>query len=133
MVTQWGMSDSLGKIALSNPSESFLGEFEGARQYSEETALLIDTEVKRIIDHEYERVLDLIQDHHDKLEQVVKVLLERETLHADEFETLMRGESLPEEEVVVEATAPTPQASPSAPERPSRSPRLPPGMSPKPG
>ncbi len=90
MVTQWGMSESLGKIALSNSSASYLGEFEGARQYSEETALLIDTEVKSIIDTEYNRILDLITEHQDKLERIVAALLEHETLHAEDFEQLMK-------------------------------------------
>lgn len=91
MVTQWGMTDSLGKIALASSSSSYLGEFEGARQYSEETALLIDTEVKGIIDVEYGRILGLIKEHQDKLERIVSALLEHETIHADEFADLMKG------------------------------------------
>ncbi len=89
MVTQWGMTESLGKIALSSSSGSYLGDYEGARQYSEETALLIDTEVKGIIDTEYDRILNFIKENQDKLERIVAALLEHETLHADEFEALM--------------------------------------------
>ena len=62
------MSESLGKIALSSSNESYLGEYEGARTYSEETARLIDNEVKAIIDAQYERVLALLQEkpRHDR-------------------------------------------------------------------
>lgn len=134
MVTTWGMSELLGKIALSSQNESYLGEYEGARQYSEETARQIDTEVKAIIDLQYARVLSLLQKHHDTLERVVGVLLERETLHADEFGKLMRGEHLGD---LVEREVPhkQPMPIPAAPSTDTKrqGPPLPPGMMPKPG
>ena len=130
MVTRWGMSDLLGRVALSSGGDSYLGDYEYGRQYSEETARLIDSEVKRIIDEQYQRLTQLLQQHRDVLEAVVKVLLERETLHADEFDALMRGESLPELEAAAPPQAPAP--APSRPEKP-RGPRFPPGMTPEPG
>jgi len=131
MVTSWGMSDALGRVALSSASESYLGEVEGGRSYSEETARLIDAEVKGIIDAQYSRILTLLREHREVLEGVVKVLLERETLHADEFAALMRGEPLPEGEPY-EPPAPT-QAPTPKPDKPSKGPLLPPGMMPRPG
>ena len=132
MVSSWGMSDSLGKIALSSSNESYLGEYEGARTYSEETARLIDNEVKAIIDAQYERVLALLQENRATIDTIVEVLLERETLHADDFEKVMRGEPLPPYEGPLELpeTA-APQAAP--PEVKPKGPLLPPGMMPKPG
>lgn len=131
MVTSWGMSDVLGKISLSSSSESYLGEYEGMRTYSEETARLIDAEVKVIIDAQYARVLELLQENREMLETIVGVLLERETLHADEFDKLMRGERLPEEEPL---SVPPPAYNP-APQNNSKpkGPLLPPGIMPKPG
>jgi cell division protease FtsH len=137
MVSSWGMSETLGKIALSSSSESYLGEYEGMRTYSEETARLIDNEVKAIIDGQYSRALTLLNEHRDVLETIVKVLLERETLHADEFERLMRGEALPEPDEQgskVERPAIVPPATPGVAEpKPKGGPLLPPGMMPKPG
>ena len=133
MVSSWGMSDSLGKIALSSSNESYLGEYEGARTYSEETARLIDNEVKAIIDGQYERVLALLQENRATIDTIVEVLLERETLHADDFDKLMRGEPLPPYEGVLEAPEPqdAPHAAPA--DVKPKGPLLPPGMMPKPG
>jgi len=128
MVTSWGMSPRLGRVALASSSESYLGDYEGSRSYSEETAQLIDQEVKDIIETQYARIVALIKDKHELLERIVEVLLERETLHADEFAMLMRGESLPEMPPVQEPTSnPTPNRSQD------KDTRLPPTMMPKPG
>ncbi len=137
MVTSWGMSENLGKIALSSSSESYLGEVEGSRSYSEETARLVDAEVKAIIDSQYQRVLELVQERREELEHIVTVLLDRETLHAEEFAKLMRGEDLPafENEEVVSETAKATSESEKEPVRETKpkDPSLPPGMMPKPG
>ena len=126
MVTSWGMSEALGKIALASNSESFLGEYEGARTYSEETARLIDTEVKTILDTQYARIRALLASKRAELETVVKALLERETLHADEFDLAMRGQPLPEPEA-------PPRVVPAPPAHAEKPLTLPPGMMPKPG
>ncbi len=128
MVTSWGMSPQLGRVALASGNESYLGDYEGGRSYSEATAKLVDSEVKAIIETQYKRVMALIETHRELLEQIVEVLLERETLHADEFATIMRGEPLP-------ALAPL-QETPvvTTPNRNrDKEPRLPPTMMPKPG
>jgi cell division protease FtsH len=135
MVTSWGMSETLGRVSLSSESESFLGDYEGMRTYSEETARLIDAEVKAILDEQYARVKTLLSEHHEALELIVKVLMERETLHADEFEKLMRGEALPEPEEPRELEPSSkPSPTPLKPSDPKpQGPLLPPGMMPKPG
>jgi cell division protease FtsH len=135
MVTRWGMSEALGKISLSAASESYLGEYEGARTYSEETARMVDIEVKTIIDEQYRRVRDLLGEHRDDLDRIVEVLLERETLHADEFDLLLKGEELPEP-ASTDAAEPAPErrtrGSAAGDDKP-QNPRLPPGMLPRPG
>ncbi len=132
MVTTWGMSDALGRVALASSSESYLGEMEGIKSYSDDTARLIDNEIKDIIDVQYNRALALLKDNRELLENVVSVLLERETLHAEEFAALMRGEALPEEPYEAPSTVPTPIPTPKS-DKPSKGPLLPPGMMPKPG
>ena len=134
MVTRWGMSDVLGKIAFSSSSESYLGEMEGSRNYSEETAKVIDTEVKAIIDEQYSRIIDMLQEQREVLESIVEILLERETLHADEFAALMRGETLPPLDMGDPLAKDTPAHTPAPKsDTPSKGPLLPPGMMPKPG
>lgn len=133
MITNWGMSESLGRVALSNGSESYLGETEGMRSYSEQTARMVDSEIKDIIDLQYTRVLGLLNDHREGLETIVRVLLERETLHAEEFAALMRGEELPEEPYEAPLSVAPPVVPPGQPDKPSKGPLLPPGMMPKPG
>ena len=130
MVTNWGMSDALGRVALSSGSESYLGEMEGMRSYSEETARMVDNEIKEIIDVQYSRILNLLKENREGLETIVRVLLERETLHAEEFAAIMRGEPLPEIPYEAPLDVVTPP-TPSQPDKPSKGPMLPPGMMPK--
>ncbi len=94
MVTRWGMSDRVGKIALSEGSNSYLGDYETGQSYSDETAQQIDEEIKRIIDEQYQRILDLLNKERDLFERIVSALLEFETLHVEDFDKLMRGEEL---------------------------------------
>ena len=96
MVTRWGMSNSLGQVSLGGGSEGFLGETEGPRAYSEATATRVDAEVKTLLDEAYRRVRALLENHRDDLDRLVVALLDRETLHAEEFAAVLRGETLPE-------------------------------------
>ncbi|MBA2666371.1 MAG: ATP-dependent zinc metalloprotease FtsH [Trueperaceae bacterium] len=96
MVTRWGMSTSLGQVALSSGSEGYLGDMEGPRAYSEATATRVDAEVKALLDEAYARVRLLLGHHRDDLDRLVAILLERETLHAEEFSAIVRGEALPD-------------------------------------
>lgn len=134
MVTRWGMSDLVGKVALSSSNDSYLGEYDSGRQYGDKTAQVVDAEIKGIIDGQYARMLELIEGHRSELESVVAVLLERETIHADEFDALMRGENLPEpEDSPPEPPQRTPPTSTPA-EKPRGGPLFPSGpMKPKPG
>jgi len=96
MITRWGMSETLGPVALSTSEDGWLGDQEGARLYGETTATTIDEEIKNLLEREYQRVGNLLAEHREDLDHLVEALLERETLHDEEFVLLLQGESLPE-------------------------------------
>jgi cell division protease FtsH len=97
MVTQYGMSDSLGPRVYGDKQELvFLGrEISEQRDYSDAVAEQIDREVRSIIDEEHTRANQILQDHRDKLDLVAKKLLEVETLEAEEFVALIVGTEVP--------------------------------------
>lgn len=94
MVTKYGMSERIGTLMLgSDQSEVFLGrDFAQSKEYSEETAGIIDEETKAIIDKGYNKAKQILTDHVDKLHAVAAVLLEKEKIEADEFERIFEGE-----------------------------------------
>ena len=96
MVTQFGMSDVIGLVAIGDAEhEVFLGrEIGQRRQVSEHTARLVDQEVKRILDEAHDRARKVLEDNRDLLERIAQALLERETLDRDQIEALDRGEPL---------------------------------------
>jgi cell division protease FtsH len=96
MVTEWGMSEKLGPLRYTdNQQEVFLGHAITQRQnMSEETAKVIDEEVRRIVGVGYDTAKDLIYSNRDKLEAITRALMEYETLSGDEVQTLMRGETI---------------------------------------
>ncbi len=98
MVAEWGMSDTLGHVALIEAQNGYLGNGYEARNYSEDTARAIDNEVKDIIEEQYERVTKLIQDHRNGMDRLVHVLLERESMTGEEFQIVLDGGELPEDE-----------------------------------
>ena len=98
MVTKYGMSEKLGPIAFGKENdEVFLGrDYNHMRNYSENVASAIDTEVEDIILKAYKRTEQILNEHIDKLHTVAKELVKREKITGEEFETLMKGGTLPE-------------------------------------
>ncbi len=94
MVTKYGMSERIGTITLgSNQEEVFLGrDFAAQKEYSEETAAIIDEEVKSIIDFAYRKAAEILQAHMDKLTAVANVLLEKEKIDGEEFDQIFNEE-----------------------------------------
>ena len=92
MVTQWGMSDKLGMVQYGENNEYvFLGrEMARSKDYSEQTAVEIDMEVKRIIDNGFRVATELITANRDKLEAIANALLEHETLEGSQVEEIIR-------------------------------------------
>ncbi len=93
MVTKYGMSEKLGTITLgSGDQEVFLGrDIAQHKDYSEETFRLIDEEVKSIIDEAHELARKILKEHYDKLEAVANVLMEKEKITGDEFNSIIDG------------------------------------------
>ena len=96
MVCEWGMSDAMGPLTFGGKEEMiFLGrEIAQHRDYSEQTAVLIDKEVRKIVDDASERAEKYVSDNVEKLKDLANALLEREILNKDEIDTVMRGEKL---------------------------------------
>ena len=90
MVTKYGMSDRLGTIMLgSGQEEVFLGrDFAQSKEYSEETAAIVDEEVKKIVDKGYKTAEEILRANIDKLHAVAGVLLEKEKIDGDEFDKI---------------------------------------------
>ncbi len=92
MVTEWGMSERLGPIAYTSDGPVFLGrDFEERNTYSEETAGIIDEEVKRIVTEAYAKAKRLLTEHRTILDNMAHVLVERETIYTEEVDMLMKG------------------------------------------
>jgi len=88
MVTKYGMSEKLGNVTFTSGSdEVFIGRsMAQAKPYSEETAAVIDGEVKRLLDEAYDRCREILERDRDKLETVARFLLKNETMDAQQFQ-----------------------------------------------
>ena len=97
MVCRYGMSEALGPLTFGKKEEMvFLGkEIATHKDYSEQTAVLIDQEVRRIIETSYNSAMQLLRDNMDKLHLLANTLLEREVLDGDEMDRVLHGEKLP--------------------------------------
>jgi cell division protease FtsH len=111
MVTQYGMSKGLGPIQYGRGNRHvFLGrDFGEERNYSEQIAGKIDAEVREIIDACYAKAREILQGNWTKVQRMVEVLREKETIEADEVRAILNGEPLP-----VRAAAPEPDLSKAA-------------------
>jgi cell division protease FtsH len=120
MVTQFGMSDAVGPIAVGDREQQiFLGrEIAQRREVSEKTAEIVDTEVKRILDQAFQRARGILESSMETLHRMANALLERETLDREEVELLAAGKSLPPRPPAV--IAPTPQPDRSVVEKATR-------------
>lgn len=99
MVTRYGMSEKLGPIAFASErsdDEVFLGrDFNNTQNYSQETAALIDSEIKKIIDAAFEKAEKLIRENQEKLKLTADFLVKYETMDEDQFRFLMDTEPTP--------------------------------------
>ncbi len=90
MVTEFGMSDRLGPLAFGKRDEMvFLGrEIGEQRNYSDNVAMMIDEEVRAIIDRAYDRATEVLTTHRDRLDRLAEKLIAEETVDSDDFEQL---------------------------------------------
>jgi len=116
MVCEWGMS-TLGPLTFGKKEEQiFLGrEIAQHRDYSEDTAIKIDAEVRSIVNRGYTSARGILENNRDALERIAQALLDREVLDATELKLLMEGKPLPEK---------PPSPPPSAPPVPAKEPQL---------
>jgi len=121
MVTEWGMSDELGMISYSDQEqEVFLGKSwsNAGRTHSEATQQRVDEEVKRIIDEQYKRARNILETNRDKVEAMVKALMEYETIDSNQIKDIMEGKPV---------RAPKPSSTPPKPKSGSDGPSTPEG------
>jgi cell division protease FtsH len=97
MVTEWGMSEKLGPLAYGQREEEiFIGrQITRHKNYSEDTAVTIDDEIKRIVVGCVKRAEKILTDNMDTLHRLAAALLEREILDGNEIDAVIRGEDLP--------------------------------------
>ena len=121
-VTQWGLSDAIGPILVGdNEQELFLGrEIQNRREVSEQTAQLVDAEVKKVITRAYDRAKAVLSENLDLLHTIAAALLERETLTREDILLIAKGEPLPPR---VSEAPPKPPLAPVATPAPVIEPR----------
>jgi len=108
MVCQWGMSEKLGPLAFGQKEEQiFLGrEFAQHKDYSEETAVLIDQEIRDVVTRAYEQAKKILRENTDTLHDIAQALLERETLVETEIDAIIAGDVPKTAEAKAEETRP---------------------------
>lgn len=100
MVTEWGMSKSLGNMFLGTSEEVFLGrDYQTQLNYSDEVAAKIDEEIKFILDEQYKVALSTINAHRDVMEAMVRLLYEKETIYGEEIDKLFDDPATPQIEL----------------------------------
>ena len=97
MVTEWGMSEKVGPISYGSDKEVFIGRDMASHvNYSEQTAGIIDEEIRKIIDGGLKRARDLLAKNKNLLDNMARLLVERETIFSEEVDMLMEGKSVEE-------------------------------------
>ncbi len=114
MVTRYGFSERLGPVVYgTDPGETFLGrDFGQGKGYSETVAAEIDSEIRDIVEEGYETARRILSEHMAELHKVAAVLMEREKISGEEFETLMKGGTLSPFDLNDKTPTATPAAQP---------------------
>ncbi len=135
MVCEYGMSDQIGPLTVGKRhANPFLGrDMMEDRNYSEEMAMAIDKEIRLTMEQAYERAKAILNENREKMDVIVKVLLEKETLEREEFEALMEGATLNSIQVADDPEKPAQPEAVAAPDeaadaKSKAKPRLEPGM-----
>ena len=97
MVTEWGMSEKVGPISYGSDKEFFIGrDMQSHVTYSDKTASIIDEEVRRIVDEGLQKARKLLAENKALLDNMARLLVERETIFTEEVDMLMEGKSVEE-------------------------------------
>jgi cell division protease FtsH len=128
MVCEWGMSDAMGPLTFGKKEEQiFLGrEIAQHQDYSEDTAIRIDQEIKRLVTSNYERARKVLLESKAVLDQIAEELLVREVLDADQVRRIVAGQPVDEPKAPPAAAASPDDQRRGAKERPSIVPPIPP-------
>jgi len=132
MVMRYGMSERLGpRVFGHDRTQPFLGrEFSSEPDYSDEIAREIDDEIRRVVEEAHQTAKDILTQHRDDLDGISKILLERETIDAEQFVELLAGkpedEVFGDEEEEGEPVAPEPEPEAEKPVREGPRPVTPP-------
>ena len=95
MVTEWGMSKRLGFIGYDTSTQPFLGrDYQNQSKYSEETASIIDEEIREILSYNYERAKKLLTENRKIMDKMSELLILKETIYKEEVDMLMAGKSV---------------------------------------
>lgn len=103
MVTIYGLNEKLGNITYYDSSGQ--SEYNFSKPYSEETAITIDKEISTLIEGQYQRAINILQDNKEKLLQLADILIEKEVIFKDDLETIFGKRSFKKEEENTEFTA----------------------------
>ena len=117
MVTQWGMSDKLGLVAYDSDQPVFMGMEYGNQSrggYSQETAATIDSEIRRLITEAHTRATKLLKENRSIMDNMSRVLVERETIYTEEVAMLMKGADYKEVIAFMDAKEDTHKENPFA-------------------
>jgi ATP-dependent metalloprotease FtsH len=104
MVTIYGLNDKLGNITYYDSSGQ--SDYNFSKPYSEDTARIIDSEISKLIEEQYQRAINLLTDHKDKLVELADILIEKEVIFKDDLETIF-GKRPFDKEIIVEDPKPT--------------------------
>ena len=97
MVTEWGMSEKVGPISYGSDKEVFIGRDMASHvSYSEQTAAIIDSEIAEIVNNALKKARDLLSKNKKLLDNMARLLVERETIFTEEVDMLMEGKSVEE-------------------------------------
>lgn len=103
MVTIYGLNDKLGNITYYDSSGQ--SDYNFSKPYSEDTARVIDSEISKLIEEQYQRAIDLLTNHKDKLVALADILIEKEVIFKDDLETIF-GKRPFDKEIIVEDPKP---------------------------
>ena len=101
MVTVYGLSDKIGNLTYYDSSGQ--NQYDFNKPYSEQTAVLIDKEISEIIEAQYQRAIDLLEENKDKLTQLAEVLLEKEVIFKDNLQEIFGKRPFDKEEDIKES------------------------------
>ncbi len=133
MVRDWGMNDRVGFVFYGE-DDSRQNYFDmGTKEYSEDTAKIIDEEVKKLVDKLYEDTRVLLEANKDKVDALAKALIKYETLEASDVDRVMRGDTISKPSVSDLIDPPTPRRGVVIQPKDDGTPDLPPGAMPAPG